>query len=196
MANDKLRRFSYYSALAWVDSCSVLFNSDKNYIIDLLSPYGYEMFLSPIHDNDFNSDGSNKKHHRHIIIKFPYAVDNNIARKEIESFGFQFGLPCKSFQGCLQYFIHKNNPDKAQYKLEDCIFINVDTQLIIKKYFSSDILDTDIFCTILDIINSYNIKTIKQLIDVIILDYRDYDYVFKYVVKNCYFIEKYLKGGY
>lgn len=197
MSNSKVNisRYSYYSALAWVDSCTSLFNCDKSNIIDLLTDSGYEIFLSPEHNNDLNDDGNIKKNHRHLIFHFSYSVTSDKAREIIESFGFQFGKNINSVQGAFQYFIHLNNPNKTQYNINDIICVNASYEQIIDRYFKNELNEIDVFKLIKELIDKYNIKTIQQLIDIILIE-NDCNFIFKFVMKNCYFVEKYLKGGF
>lgn len=75
--------------------------------------------VSPLHDSDVNEDGSPKKPHYHVALAFEgnKSVEQvkEIAKKLNGTTVFQV----QSMQGLIQYFTHRNNPEKHQYKKDD-----------------------------------------------------------------------------
>lgn len=76
---------------------------------------------SPIHDSDYNPDGTKKKTHIHFIVCF----EGNKSFEQIKEIADMLGCPMpqkvQSVNGMVRYFIHKDNPEKHQYKKEDII---------------------------------------------------------------------------
>lgn len=78
--------------------------------------------LSPLHDKDVNADGTPKKAHRHLLLSF-HSVKTYSQVKEItDKLKAPAPQPCKDTRGMVRYFLHLDNPEKAQYLREDIIF--------------------------------------------------------------------------
>lgn len=79
--------------------------------------------VSPLHDADVNEvDQEQKKPHRHVLLSFdgPKSFDqvSSISR------GLLCGtapIQCNSMRGSVRYFLHMDNPEKAQYQLSDML---------------------------------------------------------------------------
>ena len=69
------------------------------------------------HDRDQYPDGKVAEHF-HIFFKFGYPVKFQYIKE-----AFQYGniQQVRSANACVQYLIHKNNPEKAQYRKEEII---------------------------------------------------------------------------
>lgn len=77
--------------------------------------------ISPLHDKDKNPDGELKKPHWHIILMFE-SVKSYQQIKEITD-GLNAPIPqaVNGLVGTVRYLIHKDNPDKYQYKKTEII---------------------------------------------------------------------------
>lgn len=88
----------------------------------ILGDYMIPWAISPLHDEDVNADGENKKAHRHLLLSFhtvkSYAQIEEITRR----LGAPAPQPCFSTRGMVRYFLHMDNPEKAQYKRENIEF--------------------------------------------------------------------------
>lgn len=76
-------------------------------------------FISPLHNNDINADGEKKKEHYHVIIMFDSVKTDEQAKAIFEKIG---GVGCQKInvvRGYARYLCHLDNPEKAQYKIED-----------------------------------------------------------------------------
>jgi len=127
------KRTRNWSVIFWVDDLP----SDW---LDELKTLGFKWALSPIHDKDFydekseeknpeNKAGTPKKKHHHAVFIFP----SQKTQKQIcDLFGGLFGYgetensvkgvqfqKCGDLFGSVQYFIHKKEPKKAQYDVND-----------------------------------------------------------------------------
>lgn len=67
--------------------------------------------------------GDRKKPHRHIIIKYDYSCERATVLSDFEGSGFRIAYfePVKSERGYIRYFIHMDNPEKAQYERKDVV---------------------------------------------------------------------------
>lgn len=77
--------------------------------------YDYAMCL---HNRDTNDDGELKKEHYHVVLRFNQAVWNSAICKELQ-IEEKFIENVKRFDNALQYLIHYNDSDKAQYTIDE-----------------------------------------------------------------------------
>lgn len=76
-------------------------------------------FISPLHDQDLNPTGEEKKPHYHVMIMFESVKTREQAVEIFELIG---GVGCEvvnSIRGYARYLCHLDNPDKAQYSVDD-----------------------------------------------------------------------------
>lgn len=74
---------------------------------------------SPVHDADLNGDGSEKKKHIHFIIAFEGMKSFDQICEITDRLHCPIPQVCRNPRGLVRYFIHIDNPDKHQYKVED-----------------------------------------------------------------------------
>lgn len=77
------------------------------------------MFISPLHDKDLNPTGEPKKPHYHVMIMFEGVKTQEQAKEVFDQIG---GVGCEivqSVRGYARYLCHLDNPDKAQYNVDD-----------------------------------------------------------------------------
>jgi hypothetical protein len=87
----------------------------KSILGDLMIPWA----MSPLHDEDINALGEKKKAHRHLLLSF-HSVKSYSQIEEITKYlGAPAPQPCRDTRGMVRYFLHLDNPEKAQYKRED-----------------------------------------------------------------------------
>ena len=87
----------------------------------VLSDFHVPAFISPLHNVDLNPTGEKKKDHYHVIIYFDGAKSVDQAQEIFNAIG---GVGCEVVQtlrGYARYLCHMDNPEKAQYKIEDVI---------------------------------------------------------------------------
>lgn len=120
-----------FQCIIYPDSCTYV----TNILLERL-PYFWDKFYYIVHDNDVYTEldfdnnpelqdkdiqiGSPKKKHIHIVA---HSESNLLLGRA----AIKFGLPsnmverCKSLKGSIQYLIHKNNPEKYQYGIDEII---------------------------------------------------------------------------
>ena len=74
---------------------------------------------SPVHDADLNGDGTEKKKHIHFIVAFEGMKSFDQVCEITERLHCPIPQICRNPRGLVRYFIHIDNPDKHQYKVED-----------------------------------------------------------------------------
>lgn len=88
---------------------------------DILTEQKVPCFVSPLHCDDFNPDGTKKKDHIHVMFMFDGVKTIEQAREVIDAIG---GVGCevvKSIRGYARYLCHLDNPEKAQYLIDDVV---------------------------------------------------------------------------
>lgn len=100
-------------------ACVVYPESAPDSWFDILTDLKVSAFVSPLHDRDINADNTPKKPHYHVFVMFDGPKTRDYARKIFEKFG---GVGCEtvnSLRGYARYLCHLDNPEKAQYRIED-----------------------------------------------------------------------------
>lgn len=152
---------------------------------NILEEKGMIFCISPLHDKDIDPTGEPKKPHYHVLIEYTGPKTYKSVKEEIcDEIGATIPKKVESIRGYYRYLIHADNPDKAQYNIED-----------IKHYngFKVELTTTEITLIkkkICNIINTINVKEYKDL-----LDYFDEigDTDFWEVASNhTYFFDKYI----
>lgn len=77
--------------------------------------------ISPLHDRDKNTDGTQKKEHFHIMILFDGVKTQEQAKEVFEVIGGVGVEPVKSVRAYARYLCHLDNPEKARYDIQDVI---------------------------------------------------------------------------
>lgn len=76
--------------------------------------------VSPLHDRDTKEDGTPKKPHYHVLIMFDGVKSFDTQVKPIyEAIGAVGNEVVNSKEGYGRYLCHLDNPEKAQYNVED-----------------------------------------------------------------------------
>lgn len=108
----------YLSWTCVVYPCESLPENWKSILGDLMVSWA----ISPLHDQDVNADGEKKKAHRHLLLSFR-SVKSYAQIEEITSrLGAPAPQPCYDTRALVRYFLHMDNPEKAQYKRENIEF--------------------------------------------------------------------------
>lgn len=116
----------------------ILYPEDlPNDYLSKIEETGINTVISPLHDKDINADGSPKKVHRHCILTFGsvqsaeqvsqffadlFGVVENDGKKSV--IGVASPQKCANKVGSARYLVHMDNPEKAQYVIEDIICMN------------------------------------------------------------------------
>lgn len=90
-----------------------------------LQKSGVQCAISPLHDKDFNADGTPKKPHYHIILVYGSPTTyNNVKSFTNGTLGQSIPQPLEQVRGYHRYLTHEDNPEKAQYSKSEIQYIN------------------------------------------------------------------------
>ena len=119
------------------------------------------VFVSPLHDSDVKDDGSLKKPHYHVILRYSSQVTVSHATRDLLSLGVsQPPEIVKSLRAYSRYLCHLDQPDKAQYRIDD-----------VREYMCSDYKDVCKLTTSADVMSQMD--AIEDIIDELeIISYR------------------------
>ena len=161
--------------------CSILYPDSTSYDVDKLIKALAEEHLtfavSPIHDRDVEDDGTIKKRHYHLLLAYSSATTLN----NIRSWFKVCGLPesdlhsvrvCASGVGYFRYLTHKDNPEKAQYDVNDIRLYN-DSDELFKKFSKTASEKIDDLVRIFQIVDELNTISFHSLMQYLMLNERD-----------------------
>ena len=109
---DKSKRTRNWATAVYPDSC-------PNDWIHILEDFHVPFLVSPLHDRDLDASGNYKKPHYHLLLRFDSVKTSDQA---IEIFSSVNGVGCEkisSLRGYARYLCHLDDPDKAQYDVND-----------------------------------------------------------------------------
>lgn len=102
--------------------CVIYPDSDytpKNWV-DIARGWLEPIYISPLHSEDENADGEKKKPHYHLILKCcQQKTPLEVATMFADIGGIIENKPISNITGAVRYLIHKDNPEKAQYSVND-----------------------------------------------------------------------------
>lgn len=76
---------------------------------------------SPLHDSDVNADGAPKKAHWHVMVLYSSVKTYAQAKETADLVHGTVPQIVKDRRAMVRYFIHQDNPEKAQYSASDLI---------------------------------------------------------------------------
>ena len=87
---------------------------------DKLKELHIPFIVSPLHDKDLKPDGTTKKPHYHIIVRFRSKKSfKQIKEGVCDPLGGPHPQPVFDFPMMVRYLAHLDDPEKAQYDIED-----------------------------------------------------------------------------
>lgn len=120
--------------------------------------YRYSAIL---HDHDLNEDGSIKKAHYNILVKFnaPRSADSFAKELGIGSNYIKYVGNTKSAE---RYHLHLDNPEKSTYSLQEVFGTDVDSVI---KACSQPMSESAEVMAIINLLDSYNCRvSVKQFL--------------------------------
>lgn len=87
--------------------------------MELLVQQFVPCFVSPLHDRDVDPTGEPKKPHYHVVLLFDNVKTAEQAKEVFDVIGGVGCEPVKSLRAYSRYLCHLDNPDKAQYSIDD-----------------------------------------------------------------------------
>lgn len=157
--------------------------------LEVLDGLHVPAFVSPLHNQDINPDGSPKKPHWHVLIMFAGVKTKEQAQAVIDAIG---GVGCESVstvRGYARYLVHADNPEKAQYSKSDVrAFSGADYDAI--THLPTD--DVKMVREMMEYIRVNQITSFAQFADVCAVDHEEWFRAL--VTKSTYFIKEYIKS--
>lgn len=131
MQNLKERSYNWASIL-YIESCVA---DIEKALLALKVPCA----LSPLHDRDIHDDtGEKKKAHRHLILHYTSLKSQRQVKEDLEPLGAVGAERVRDLRAYVRYLIHIDDPDKAQYEIQD---LRVFNGFNISKYFEETKMD-------------------------------------------------------
>lgn len=90
--------------------------------LDIIADWHVPCCISPLHDKDINADGEAKKPHYHIVLQFTGNKSYDQILELIKPLNCTVPQKVNSLKGQVRYFLHQDNPEKAQYSKSDLKF--------------------------------------------------------------------------
>ena len=135
---------------------TVVYSDDS---IKLLSELKIPCIVSPWHDMDINADGEKKKAHKHVMFMFEGKKSKEQILDIVTNIGGVGCEPIQSMRAYARYLCHLDNPEKAQYNINDVVtFGGVDYIELINSV-------SDEFATLYDLLDYLLDNNITSLRD-------------------------------
>lgn len=155
---------------------------------------GLQYALSPWHDKDVADDGTIKKKHRHVYLKFPNIKSFKQVKAIFDDLNQPLPLPCQNPVGAIRYFCHLDNPEKAQYDLNDCVDHGVGIAKIIAMSGDKDLLEMGYTAEIRKIVKIHNFLEYDEIFDYCVD--QGLDDLALFVYKKRGWVSAYILGSY
>lgn len=141
MRSDKSKEKQNNRSRTWV--CIVYPESAPENWRDIIDETHLTWCESPLHDKDVYNDGNEiktKKEHWHILLVFDSVKSPEQVEEMTSKINATKPIRCMSVKGTVRYMAHLDNPEKAQYSINDIkghggfdVSENL-KQLVIEKY--------------------------------------------------------------
>lgn len=163
----------YFCAVLYPDSST--YDTDK--VIMSLAEERLTFAVSPIHDKDVEEDGSLKKGHYHLLLAYSSATTLNNIRGWFNACGMPESdlhsvRVCASAVGYYRYLTHRDNPEKAQYNVNDIRVFN-DFDELFKKFSKTSSDKIDDLVRIFQIVDELDTISFHSLLQYLMLNERD-----------------------
>ena len=174
------KKARYWTFVAYPESLTVD-------LYTFLSELGLCFAISPLHDKDINLTGEPKKPHYHVLLEFPGPTTyKNVKENITDVLNQPIPKVVMTLRGAYRYLCHLDNPEKAQYDIND--IRKSDTfELVLTK---TEV--TTLKVLIIEDIKKHNVVEYVDLIDL----YRkigDFDRL-DIVANNVFFFNTYLSS--
>ena len=150
-------RSLYYACILYPES------APDNWL-QILEDTHVACLVSPLHNADFNADGTPKKNHYHIMYMFESLKSHSqfleISSK-INAVGAEIVISPKSY---VLYLAHENAPTKAQYNPSDIIALSGAYEYL-EKIHKSSINRDEVIIEIIRFCQSENIDCLADIIE-------------------------------
>lgn len=165
-------------------------DSLPNDYIRILDGFHLQWCESPVHDADINANGDEKKTHVHFFVAFAGKKSFEQIKRISDSVNGTIPIAVENPRGMIRYFIHADNPDKAQYSIND---LKCHGGLDVSDYFKLGQTETrKLIKEIIGYCEEYNVNTFKDLVSICYRDERD-EWLDCITMKNTIFFSAYMR---
>lgn len=158
--------------------------------MDKLDQLHIAALISPLHDQDTNPSGEQKKPHYHVLLMFESPVDFESKVKPIfEEVGAVGRESVNSCRGYARYLCHLDNPEKAQYDISQVRCLGG------ADYYAITSLPTDdmkLLGEIFEYIQDNEIYSLAELLSLSRIYHPEWFYLI--AMSRCYVVDKFIKS--
>jgi len=154
---------------------------------------GVPFVRSPLHDMDANADGSPKKPHWHVLVSFDSMKSYEQIKELTDALNAPSPQSCKDSRALCRYFLHLDNPEKAQYRREDLLVgggFDIDNALKLSKS-AEDAEERTFVQRIRDVIQEHNMVEFEDVFDYVMQELPEQYHLFK---QNSFIIVQVIKS--
>lgn len=147
--------------------------------------------VSPLHNEDINEGtGELKKPHYHILICYTSLKSFEQVKRISDKLNAPIPQVVNSAKGLIRYFVHKDNPEKVQYKITD-IYCYGDIDIV--SPFKTSSSRYEAIKEMIQYIKDHNIKEFQDLMDYAMMEEEEW---FRYLCDNsAYIVQEYIKSA-
>lgn len=116
MENKSKERSNYWATIVYPESA-------PDDWLEILKDFKVPALISPLHDLDCDNDGVLKKSHYHVIICYPSLKTQRQAEKIVSAINGVGTIEVVAIGSYVRYLTHMDNPEKAQYDIEDVVSV-------------------------------------------------------------------------
>lgn len=102
-------------------ACVVYLDSAPSNWLSIIQEAKIPVLVSPLHKDDINPGGEKKKAHHHVIAMYEGKKSEAQVREFFQSFGGVGLEVINSIRSYARYLCHLDNPEKAQYDVNDVL---------------------------------------------------------------------------
>lgn len=157
--------------------------------IDQLTNEMVPCVISPLHDKDIHKDGTLKKPHYHILLRYDGNTTYNHVLELTRRYNATIPLIPNSPSAAFQYLTHENDPSKAHYDTNDLVMLNGFKP---PRFVKSEDDVFDMTAKILAIINDNSLFEYSDVVH-ILMGMKE-SVLLNHLVKNAYFFNTYLRS--
>ena len=148
----------------WRNMCAILYPlEDNTHAIALDFIKQHYQYALIVHDKDLTEDGEPKKSHVHVMWRFGQARYRDAVAKEL---GLEpnYLHQCGSLEKYGRYLVHADDPDKAQYTLEQ---VEGDLRPLVAKALEHEKTEDEKVLALLELLESIDsVLTVTQFVKI------------------------------
>ena len=158
---------------------------------EIIDEHHIEWIESPLHDNDVNANGEKKKPHYHVLLMYGGVKSYEQVLELCQELNCPIPQKCLNAKALVRYMAHLDNPEKAQYSVQNIIgHGGVDVSELLRPSASERyalIKEMVVF------IKEYNIIEFQDILDYAVINRCD-DWFPLLCDNSAFVVDKYIKS--